>query len=1161
MKTRPLLCLSGILVTTIPNVFGQVAPKSQQINEEIIELSPFTVSSTTDVGYTATSTLAGTRLRTDLKDLGSAISVITKEFLKDTGATDAGTLLSYTTNTEVGGYQGNFTGAVASGTGRIEQTSERTNPQFNQRVRGLGRADLTRGYFLTDIGFDSYNTEQVTVSRGPNSILFGIGSPGGVINNSTKLPIHSSSFSEVSNRVDNNGSVRSEFDLNRSLVKGRSAIRIAGLRDHLKYEQKPAWNRDERIYGAVDIVLFENKKSSILGATVLRANGEAGLSRGTPIQVIPPSVAYTGWFEPTPASMQQYTGTLPTAVVRSPAEGGTWKFQETYNPYARSAEPLINTNTHPVVFQNYVIVFSDPNASKPDDGSGRGVQGYYGQFDWNPALDTIQSSGGLAGTPAVAGRPLTSPLGRAELYHANSPFGEPFAVGFTVPSLQNRQVFDYRKKLYSGGVDIAERKFGAQNVAIEQSFFQNRLGVELAYDRQNYETSQDFLFGNGIGGSTGAPYDIYIDIAEFLLTGQRNPNLGRAYSRVRTNTSIRFDTRDRETFQATLFADMDLTEKKGWLRHFGRHRLTGLLSDNTFESTFKILRDSWTGSDYNIRPSARDQNINGSGRDGNVIVYTSASNLGLRSADEVRLQQINIPRPQAGDRYLMPYIDVSTPTAARKIQYGTIFNDRYLHEEGISRTAIQAKALSWQSYLLDRHLIGLFGIRTDDTKSYARATVAERGFNDRTEDGRWNPEFTKLSSRPALDESGDTSSWSLVGRYPEKWLGELPFGTDLQAYYATSENFNPVGLRNDPLGNAISQPTGSTKEFGVLASFLNNKITIKLNRFETDLKSVAATGSGININVASQAYAWIEGARFRELGGIPWSTALATVTGNPNQFPIQSYGDFYKAVSATLPTRLTELTNPRQLDTNNDGSWDTIAFNSIPNLAATQNQISKGFEAEITANITSSWRLMLNVSQQKTFVSDLATVMSTVVEEFNGRLQSARLGEVRQFSSNDSLSLVRSINETWLSGPIRNIRTARAMNNTIANEQREWRFIAVSNYQFNRGYLKGIGIGGAARWEDKAAIGYPTSILPGSTVPLPILARPYYDRGLFGGDVWASYRRKIWQDKISWTIQLNIRNAIGEDSDIPVKINPDGTVAVIRIPNPRTVYLTNTLRF
>jgi len=1160
LKTR-LFCTIALLAF-VANTNAQTTGQAIREKEEnVILLSPFTVGATQDVGYMATSTLAGTRIRTDLKDLGSAISVVTKEFLKDTAATDAGTLLSYTTNTEVGGYQGNFSGAVAGGTGRIEQTSERTNPQFNQRVRGLGRADLTRGYFLTDIAFDSYNTDQVTVSRGPNSILFGIGSPGGVINNSTKLPIHSTSFNEVSARVDNQGSVRSEFDLNRSVVDGRVAMRIAGLQDNLKYKQKPAWNRDERIYGSVDIVLFEGRNSSILGPTVLRANGEAGDSRGTPVQIIPPSVAYSGWFEPTPASMRQYTGSLPSSVVRTPAEGGTWKFQETYNPYQRSAESLINTNTHPVVFQNYVIVFSDPNSATPNVGAGNGVQGYYGQFDWNPALDTIQSSGGLAGQPAVAGLPLSTPLRRAELFHANSPFGEPFAVGFTVPSLQNRDVFDYHNKLYSGGVDFAERKFWAQNIAIEQSFFKNRLGVELAYDRQHYSTSQDFLFGNGIGGSTGAPYDIYIDIAEFLLTGERNPNLGRAYTRVRTNTSIRYDERDRETLQATLFADLDLTERKGWLRHLGRHRFTGLFSDFTYDTNFRILRDSWTGADYNIRPTARDHNINQAGRDGNVIVYTSGSNLGLRSVNDVRLQQINIRRPQPGDRYLMPYIDVSSPTAARRIQYGTILNDRYLQDQGIGRTTIQARALSWQSYLLDRHIVGLFGVRTDDTKSYARANVTERGFNDRTEDGRWNPEFTRLSNRPALDESGDTSSWSLVGRYPEKWLGELPFGTDLQAYYAESENFNPVGLRNDALGNAISQPTGSTKEFGILASFLNNKITVKLNRFQTDLKSVNATGSGLNINVASQAYAWIEGARFRELGGIPFSAALATVTGNPNQFPIQSYTAFYTAMFGIVPQRLTDLVSPRQLDTNGDGQWDTIAFNSIPNLTATQNQISEGFEAEITANLTPSWRLMVNISQQETFISDLATVTSAIVEEFNNRLQSARLGEMRQFSANDSLSLVRSINETWLSGPIRNVRTARAQNNTIANEQREWRFVGVTNYEFNRGRLKGVSIGGAARWEDKAATGYRTSLAPGSTVPLPELNNPYYDDGLFSGDVWTSYRRKVWKDRVEWTVQLNVRNAFGDNSDVPVKTNPDGTIAVIRIPNPRTAYLTNTFRF
>jgi hypothetical protein len=48
---------------------------------------------------------------------------------------------------------------------------------------------------------------------------------------------------------------------------------------------------------------------------------------------------------------------------------------------------------------------------------------------------------------------------------------------------------------------------------------------------------------------------------------------------------------------------------------------------------------------------------------------------------------------------------------------------------------------------------------------------------------------------------------------------------------------------------------------------------------------------------------------------------------------------------------------------------------------------------------------------------------------------------------------------------------------------------------------------------------------------------------------------------VDWSIQLNVRNAFGDNDDIPVKTNPDGQVAVIRIPNPRTIYLTNTFRF
>ena len=81
-----------------------------ETEENVYELSPFTVETSDSSGYQATATLAGTRVRTDLKDLASSISVVTSKFLEDTGATSNETLLQYTTNTEVGGIFGNFAG-------------------------------------------------------------------------------------------------------------------------------------------------------------------------------------------------------------------------------------------------------------------------------------------------------------------------------------------------------------------------------------------------------------------------------------------------------------------------------------------------------------------------------------------------------------------------------------------------------------------------------------------------------------------------------------------------------------------------------------------------------------------------------------------------------------------------------------------------------------------------------------------------------------------------------------------------------------------------------------------------------------------------------------------------------------------------------------------
>jgi len=547
---KGLLCVA-LLFTGINQV-------SAQEDDEVYELSPFTVDESEVQGYLATSTLAGTRIKTDLKDLGSAISVVTAEFMDDVGATDAATLLSYTTNTEVGGYQGNFTGAQGNNRSRFFDNDARTNPQRNQRIRGLGAADLTRGYYLTDIAFDSYNTERVTVSRGPNSLLFGIGSPGGVINNSTKQGILNSDFGEIGVRLDNNGSWRAEVDYNKALVEDRVAIRIAILEESLEYKQEPAFEDQHRFYGALNVVVFENEGNDFLDPTRFRANFERGERSGSPVEVIPPSVAYHGWFEPTPSSISQYTGSTPAANARSPSEGGTWEFQALHDAESiihvgsgNTPESNVGTNVHPSNFRHVGIYYpgqgGDANVGLP----GSNIQGYTSLIPWRAGSGDTLDSAGLTGSPLFAGLPGDTGLNEIREFATNSPYAESYAIGFAVPTLQNTNVFDYRNKMYTNGHDVAIRDFDAKNFALEQNFFNNTAGIEIAYDEQSYKTFQDYIFAGGGQHSSRGAYDIYVMNTTHLMNGELNPNLGRAFT-ANGGTQQQFEEKERETFRYSI---------------------------------------------------------------------------------------------------------------------------------------------------------------------------------------------------------------------------------------------------------------------------------------------------------------------------------------------------------------------------------------------------------------------------------------------------------------------------------------------------------------------------------------------------------------------------------------------------------------------------------
>ncbi len=219
----PRLCL-GVLFGAPVALLAQTSPApapAAPVADERVELSPFTVNTTRDLGYQAENTLAGSRLNTKLRDTPGSVSVFTKEFLDDLAITDLKGLVEYTVNTEID------TQARVSGSGQ--------NAFIN--AQNLNNGILTRGiaasqgldYFASISPADSYRVGRFDDSRGPNSILFGVGAVGGIINQSSKTASVTRPSANLRYSFGSWDRSRAEFDANVVLKRGVAGLTLAAL--------------------------------------------------------------------------------------------------------------------------------------------------------------------------------------------------------------------------------------------------------------------------------------------------------------------------------------------------------------------------------------------------------------------------------------------------------------------------------------------------------------------------------------------------------------------------------------------------------------------------------------------------------------------------------------------------------------------------------------------------------------------------------------------------------------------------------------------------------------------------------------------------------------------------------------------------------------------
>lgn len=253
MKTPTLrrIALALGLTWGLPaSLHAQTAPPpSTNPDEDVVVLSPFTVNTSKDTGYVAVDSLAGGRTNTPIKLTPAAMSSLTRTFIDDVAITNVREALKWSLNVTPSDY---FVG------------KQLANPfnAWDYNFRGAGQslqggAGPTRNYFTFYTVADSYNIERIEFDRGPNSILFGVGTVGGVLSTYTKIPRVDKDFTNVTTIVDSNESYRLELDYNRRL-SDKVAMRFNAVHDRNR-----GWrNNDKNDMDAVDLALLYRPSDS-----------------------------------------------------------------------------------------------------------------------------------------------------------------------------------------------------------------------------------------------------------------------------------------------------------------------------------------------------------------------------------------------------------------------------------------------------------------------------------------------------------------------------------------------------------------------------------------------------------------------------------------------------------------------------------------------------------------------------------------------------------------------------------------------------------------------------------------------------------------------------------------------------------------------------------
>jgi hypothetical protein len=516
----------GVLLTAISvNIGAQTAGSritdaKSTVDESPLELSPFTVTSNR-MGYYEANTMSGTRFNTKLEDLGSSITIMTKEQMADFAMLDTNDIFLYAGNTE---GTGTFTDYQIDRNGSVVDNSQ-LNPARANRIRGIGAANISLGNYEMSgrVPVDPIAIDAVEISRGPNANVFGLGNSAGTLNMVPSSANLARNRVQASFRVDQEGGHRSTLDVNRVLLAGRLALRGSVV-----------FQRDE----------FTRKPS---GTDTLRLNG---MLKYQPFQKTTISAAYTHY---------RLEGNRPNNTTP----------RDAISYWLANGAPTWDPVTYTVKVNGIPAGTYPSNTGLPNTLTNTGGIDTHTNFFIAPGLPLFLSVGQTSSiSPA-------SPNQSVRLMASSfAPVRSGQSLFSTVPAVSSKAIYDY-DRINLAAVNRIDDEAAIATISVEQRVFRtDRQSLDLQAGWLNEKVDAYARNIIGIAGDAGTSAYLHIDVNERNVDGSPNPYFLRPYLSIKEPRTT-FSPLNWNTYRFQAAYGLDFAKDKSWLNWLGSHQLSG----------------------------------------------------------------------------------------------------------------------------------------------------------------------------------------------------------------------------------------------------------------------------------------------------------------------------------------------------------------------------------------------------------------------------------------------------------------------------------------------------------------------------------------------------------------------------------------------------------